>query len=287
VNADEERAAKYRDDPRSTEELIELVLSKDADADNDEYWHPIWILQHRLPIIFDRVTQLSKAPDEKSRETAATLLGQNGVRNKFGPRGCLDQLLLMVPGERSVKVLSSIAFACGHLHEPGCIKALLHLKQHRDADVRYAIVHSLSGHEDNHAIQALIELSSDDDQDVRNWATFGIGSQIDTDTAEIRNALLARLQEADPEIRGEALVGLVRRNDKRVIAPLLRELELVSPDVLREWALMSDAIESVMRAATQTRSELWLPILERAKALGIAETIQIQAAIDGCKPRQE
>jgi hypothetical protein len=285
MNSDEERAAKYRDDPRATEELIQLVLSKDADADNDEYWHPIWVLQHRLPLIFDRVTQLSKAPDEKSRDTAAALLGQNGVKNKFDPRGCLDQLLLMVPGERSAKVLGSIAFACGHLHEPGCIETLLHLKQHRDADVRYAVVHSLSGHDDNRAIQALIELSSDNDKDVRNWATFGLGSRIDTDTAEIRNALFARLQEADSEIRGEALVGLARRNDERVITPLLRELESESPDVLREWTLISEAIECVLRTVTQTRNELWLPILEKAKAVGIGEIIEIQAAIDCCKPR--
>jgi HEAT repeat protein len=158
----------------------------------------------------------------------------------------------MVPGERSVKVLGSIVFACGHLHEPGCIEALLHLKRHPDADVRYAVVHALSGHEDKRAIEGLIELSSDEDEDVRNWATFDIGSRIDTDTAEIRNALFLRLEEAEAEIRGEALVGLARRNDTRVITPLLRELESASPDVLREWTLMTDVIESVMRTATRT-----------------------------------
>jgi HEAT repeat protein len=196
-------------------------------------------------------------------------------------------LLLVVVGEDSAKVLGSIGFACGHLHEPGCIEALLHLKQHRDADVRYAIVHALSGHEDGRAIQALIELSSDDDKDIRNWATFGIGSQIETDTAEIKNALFSRLQEEDAEIRGEALVGLARRQDERVVAPLLKELESESPDVLRDWVLMSDAIESVVRVSQQTGNRLWLPILERAKAIGIGEALQIQAAMDCCTRTHE
>jgi hypothetical protein len=32
---------------------------------------------------------------------------------------------------------------------------------------------------------------------------------------------------------------------------------------------------------------MWLPILEKAKALGIGETIEIEATIECCKPDQE
>jgi hypothetical protein len=57
-----------------------------------------------------------------------------------------------------------------------------------------------------------------------NWATFGLGSQIEVNTKEIRDALFKRLGEEDDEIRGEALVGLSIRKDKRVLGPLLKEL---------------------------------------------------------------
>src|SRR5687768_18575105 len=65
---------------------------------------------------------------------------------------------------------------------------------------------------------------SDADEDVRNWATFGLGSMIDDDSPQIREALLARISDAHDETRGEALVGLALRQDPRVLEPLLRAL---------------------------------------------------------------
>jgi HEAT repeat protein len=80
-------------------------------------------------------------------------------------------------------------------------------------------------HEDEPAVLTLIALSSDPAVDVRSWATFGLGTQIDVDTPAIRNALMARLDDKDPEVRGEALVGLACRHDERVLRALPTELE--------------------------------------------------------------
>lgn len=65
---------------------------------------------------------------------------------------------------------------------------------------------------------------TDDDYDVRNWATFGLAQQCEMDTLEIREALFARLSEDDHEIRGEALIGLAARKDSRVKDYILIEL---------------------------------------------------------------
>ena len=71
----------------------------------------------------------------------------------------------------------------------------------------------------------MIRLSSDTDHDVRNWATFGLGSQIEDDTPEIREALRANLGDPDHEIRGEAIIGLAERKDPEVADILIREWE--------------------------------------------------------------
>jgi hypothetical protein len=70
------------------------------------------------------------------------------------------------------------------------------------------------------AIDALIGLSHDRDDDVRNWATFGLGTQIDADDSVIRDALAERLVDAHLEVREEAAVGLARRHDARAFAPV-------------------------------------------------------------------
>jgi hypothetical protein len=282
MSENDDHAHKYRNDSRSTEELIRIVLTKDADADNDEYWHPVWTLQYRLPQIIELVGELIKSGDAKSRETAATILGQNGVEEKLVVSQCVDLLLGAIRQESDNGVLSSIAHAMGHLHDPRCIEALLLFKQHPNADVRYAVVHGLSSYEDMRAIEALITLSADQDRDVRNWATFGIGSMIETDIPEIREALLARLAETDHEIRGEALVGLAQRGEIRIIDPLLNELKSDSPDVLRKWELIGTAADSIIRVAKKGENQKWLPVLEKMKALGIGDALAIQEAIERC-----
>lgn len=75
------------------------------------------------------------------------------------------------------------------------------------------------------AVAWLIGLSADPDDDVRDWATFALGSQIDLDTPKLRDALAARLDDPDDDVRAEAMVGLARRKDRRVVPALLRELE--------------------------------------------------------------
>ncbi len=284
MSDDDDWDQQYRSDPRSTDDLIRLVLTKDAD--DDDYWYPVWILQHRLPEIMMPVSDLIKSSDAKSRETAATILGQNGVKNKRAVSQCVNLLAGMIHQETDVGVLSSIAFAMGHLHDPRCIEEVLSLTQHPNADVRYAVVHSLTGHEDPKVIEAMIALSDDDDPDVRNWATFGIGSMIETDIPALREALFERLSETEQEIRLEAIVGLAQRGDIRIVVPLLDELnklESESPENLRKWDLVHTACESILPFAQGGGDDRWLPVLEKFKTLGFVSGHAIQETIDQCR----
>jgi HEAT repeat protein len=101
----------------------------------------------------------------------------------------------------------------------------MHFKNHPDEEVRLGVVSGLWTYEDERAINTLIERSTDPAVKVRDWATFGIGEMIETDTPAIRAALMARLTDEDGDTRGEALVGLARRHDKCVVEPMLAELE--------------------------------------------------------------
>ncbi|EDM28006.1 lyase containing HEAT-repeat [Lentisphaera araneosa HTCC2155] len=121
------------------------------------------------------------------------------------------------------EVLYCTAVALGHRRDPRAIPHLIKLAKHPCEDVRYGVVHGLLTYEDPIAISCLIDLSKDSDEDVRNWAIFGLGTQIETDTLEIRDALFDSLHDSNDEARGEALIGLAERGDRRVVEALLKE----------------------------------------------------------------
>ena len=281
-NNESDPAARYRDDPRTTDELLRLVLTTDPDRDDDAYWELVRSLQYRLPGTIDQVEELSRSDHEASRAAAADVLGQSCVETKFCPARCTETLLLMLRQETTGSVLVSIICALGHMHDNRTIDPLSRLQSHPDERVRQAVVSSLCGFEDEQAVAVLLERSKDPDRDVRNWATFGLGSQIDVDTATIRSALFARLEDDDDEIRGEALVGLAVRGESGVVPALLKELSSLPSDVLRDWTLIQDAAEAVTEHATSSGAKEWLPALERLLKLEIVEPVKIQNAIKRC-----
>jgi len=65
----------------------------------------------------------------------------------------------------------------------------------------------------------------DTDADVRDWATFGLGVLGDHDSQETRDALFHRLNDEDVATREEALVGLAKRHDTRILPQLIHELQ--------------------------------------------------------------
>jgi hypothetical protein len=259
-------AAKYRSDPRSTGELLSLVNSKDIDADKD-YWTLSCVLQHRLPSEFDLVQALSRSANPKEQDDAAIILGQNGVKDKYDVERCQAVLLDMLSQpDIGSPPLASILFALGTLKASGRVEVLLRFQHHSDPWVRYAVTSSLGSCPEESAIKALIELSRDEDFEVRNWATFGLGSLTDADSEEIRRALAERLTESDEEIRGEALVGLVERHDQRAIVPLLRELSQ-----WRNQPLIKDCADKLTENKESFDAK-WQPVFEELEKVDFKRT---------------
>ena len=211
-----------RSDPRSTEQLIQFALNE---ADDDAAWEPVMVLHFRATSeVLETAKRLCIGAAPRERKLGADILGQLGVPDRAFPDECFHTLARMVTDETDSEVLESIGIAFGHLHDIRAVELLAPLRHHISADVRLGVVHGISRQEDALAISVLIELSRDEDYEVRDWATFGLGSMIETDSPEIREALIARLADTNDDAKGEALVGLARRKDDRVLDPLLDEL---------------------------------------------------------------
>jgi HEAT repeat protein len=204
---------RHENDPRTTLDLISAAL---CEPDEDLQWDAICVLHFRGNAeVLGAAKFLCRSSCEQERGLGADILGQLGVPDRTFPEESVAELLRMLQLETSPCVLEAIAFALGHYqHDPRAVHELVRFAHHREADVRYAVVHGLMGKVAPLAIATLIGLTEDPEAKVRDWATFALGSQIDLDTSEIRDALAARLNDPDEVTRAEAMAGLSRRGIK-------------------------------------------------------------------------
>lgn len=113
---------------------------------------------------------------------------------------------------------------------------------------------------DERAVGTLLRLMADEDADVRDWATFGLGSMNEVDSSEIREALVNRLDDPNATVAAEALVGLARRGDQRAVDYLLRMQPLTVDDA------NTLEYEALVEAGITTGDPRLLPLLESINA---------------------
>lgn len=207
-----------------------FCASLSGDREDEAAWDAVRQL-HKLGTqeVLDKAIALTRSSDPLHRARGADILGQLGVSTKpstiFIPKR-LQSLLELLNGESDPVVLDAAIVALGHLRKAEGIKAILEYSDHPDENVRFAVAWALPGGQgDNPEItQTLLLLMRDHDADVRDWATFGLGTQSETDSPAIREALFERLLDEDYDTRAEAAAGLAKRKDKRVLPILLEEL---------------------------------------------------------------
>lgn len=219
-------------------DLIEAAVLHLDDEDTDGQdlptgWRAVALLRQRADaVMLSAAIELCASSESARRRVGAAILGQLG-HSHDNPNGvfreerysALERLLLdEIETTAEADVLEDTCVALGHLGDRRAIPVALKLALHSNAKVRLGVVIALTGHEDEAAIAGLIKLSSDDADDVRDWATFGLGQQIDLENEQIRAALHARLADTNPDVRNEAIAGLARRKDKAVSSALAREL---------------------------------------------------------------
>jgi HEAT repeat protein len=168
--------------------------------------------------------RLLASDDPVERVVGADVLAQLGWEDQAFLDESVDALLAAL-SDHDDSVVESVIFALGHRASPCAIPALLPFVEHDSTELRYAVVHGLMPHDTPVVVEALSKLSTDADRDIRDWATFTLGSQFESDSALLRKALKDRLTDSDPEVRGEAMVGLARRHEPDIATQVMRALE--------------------------------------------------------------
>lgn len=266
----EVRTREARSDPRPTHEFVTMALTE---PDENAAWEAVITLHFRgTREVFDAARQLCASECPQERTLGANILGQLGVPERTFSKEAVAVLLEVLEAETDEDVLDAACFALGHTPDPSAVPSLARLKTHSNARVRFAVVFALAGYEDELAIKTKIEMSSDQDELVRDWATCGLG-KIDVDSPEIRAALIARVSDEDEITRGEALVGLARRKDARAIEPLIKELERCYEAEHGDYSI---------EAAEEFAHPRLLPVLKRLKQSAEADDTRFDEAIRRC-----
>jgi HEAT repeat protein len=249
-----------------------------ATCDEDCRWELIGGAVTECPDdVLEAALELLASPLGRKRRLGADLLGRL-VGVDQGTRPVASQALLAALGsEHDADALASVVAALGHTGDPSILDRVIPYAGHAAAAVRLATAFSVATVAPKpvpiRALRALVRLSRDDDPEVRDWATFGLGTLRTEDGPEVRDALLARTEDPYRQTRAEALFGLAVRRDPRAVPHLIQALE--SPIV--GWLEVD--------AAAASADPRLLPSLLALRARGRADEGRVSRAIDRCSGR--
>lgn len=195
---------------------------------DDSYWACVHELQSRgSPEVFHESVRLCGLNEVKRKILGIDVLAQPGALDNPFKEKSLSLLHSILNTDSRASVLHSTLVAISHLQEiedSRGMRRIRELANDPDEHIRTGAVAVFLGRTDSRSISTMIKLSGDSLSEVRDWATFGLGTLIDINTSAIRNALASRLQDPDDETRCEAILGLAIRKDSRVREPLRKEL---------------------------------------------------------------
>lgn len=250
---------------KSFEELFELALQ---DGDNNS--PAKLVLQNREDReTFDKTSSMCLELDPNKRANGLLILMRKpGETYSKEARRLLRKL---AKAENQSVAMEALAYAMAHLNIEERSKYLQEAAIDERGETRFAVAFSLGGCGDRLASQMLIKLSSDEDDEVRDWATFGLhlGGGTYSRTKEVREALFARLHDKHIDTQLEAVQGLAKLKDERVLEVLI--------DFLKE----EHPYMSMIEAAEHMAHPSLLPYL-----LELSEDDDVKRAIAACSKNQ-
>ena len=235
-------------------------IARGEAAGGEAFWEAVRGLNAHAENPVDRWAALCRSSDWAVRAVGCSLLGDACNPERQPVAVAMPAVLTLLQTETHPDVLCAAGWACHIFADPSALDALVVLAMHPSADVRHTAANALPScvgePEDPRAIAALIALSADADEDVRDWATFGLAQQVQTDTTAVRDALAARARDTHDDARAEALLGLALRADPRALEGVRRDLmsENVGRLSVETAAVLADP--SLLPALTALR-EWW------------------------------
>lgn len=212
----------------SNEKIFSRLLKNKT---SENYWKYISELRKRkTEYIFKKAIELTKSEISKEKIIGINILAQFG-HPRLNLKEILNTFFGLLKIETDKNVISSLLYGIGHNNEKLTekqIEIICSYKNHKSVNVRHSLVSSLLAIDKTQAVSTLIKLSKDKDSDVRDWATFGLGTQIELDNELIREALWNRIEDKDEGTRDEAIFGLAKRKDQRIKEILKIELENIN-----------------------------------------------------------
>jgi HEAT repeats len=180
--------------------------------------------------VFDLAKEWCGSTDPLHRARGLDVLAQLGRTAEHPQNSFLEEseavVKALISRENDALPLASAIDVLGHLDKPSNVPLIARFHTHPDQNVRFSVACALGSFSDEPlSATTLLRLMRDQDKDVRDWATFGLGVLGNQDSPEIRDALIHALRDTDEDVREEALVGLAKRHDLEALPHLLRLLQ--------------------------------------------------------------
>jgi HEAT repeat protein len=186
---------------KSTRELFEDTL--EGNYNDERPWNAVWELHKRGTLeVFQIAVEFCNSTDPLRRARGVGVMGQ------FGQKYPNDGRELLFFEER-------VSFA-------------IELLKDKEPRVASSAARALAHLEGSRAVE-------DTDDDVRDWATFGLGVST-VDSPQIREAFRKNLNDPFLDVSQEAIWGLARRSDRQGLRLLLEQLEADVWAAGDEWA---------------------------------------------------
>lgn len=236
----------------TNEKIFSRLISNKT---NKSYWENIGTLRQRpSEELFSECVELTKSDNTKIRKIGIDILAQLGSSPRPFLKETLKIYFELLEVETEPDVLMSLFYSIGHNNEElnkEQIEKLCSFKHNENSLVKEGLVYALLGIDNLIAIETLIKFSSDKLSHIRNWATFGLGTQIERNNKSIRETLWNRVNDKHQETKLEAILGLAKRKDNRVNEIIKREI------IDGEYGIL------LFEAILEIKNNEFLPLLEQ------------------------
>lgn len=223
-------------------------------------------------MMVDCVVPLASSTKVADRVTAVNVLMRE--LGKQFPQEAHSIVIEMLSSESDLRVLKAIVYALYHLGVENRSHLVSRFANSSDSKVREAVAYCLGGLDDKLAIQLLISMMQDPVVEVRNWATYGLASISDANSSLICDSLYERSFDSVPEIRHEAISGLVARSDPRVLDRLIKQFE--------EGPVGSVCLEAAIELA---EPRLYSYLLKLKHEISPGRSVKLlEKALQACEP---